>query len=70
MAAKESYPIYKYGDMVKLRHSGFKRAKIVEVRGPLGPGGMQVYSVLVRRKPKPAYIVVTEDQIIPLPPKS
>lgn len=41
----------KVGDVVKIRHSDYKRARIVQLRGPLGPGGAQVYRVRVRRKP-------------------
>lgn len=69
MAVKESPPLFKLGDMVKIRYSGFPRAKIVELRGPLAPGGVQVYRVIVRRKPSPMYIEVREDQITLLPPK-
>jgi hypothetical protein len=39
------------------------KGKIVEWRGPLGPGGVQVYRVLVRRKPEPKYIELMEDQL-------
>ena len=68
MEDKEVAPLFKLGDMVKIRYSGFKKAKIVEWYGPLGPGGMQAYRVIVRRKPSPKYIIVTEDQLTPLPP--
>jgi hypothetical protein len=44
-------------DEPTIRHSGHKRAKIVEWWGPLGPGGVGVYRVMVRRKPKPVYII-------------
>ena len=44
------------GDRVKIRHSGGLRGRIVELRGPLEPGGVQVYRVRVRRKPEPKYI--------------
>ena len=37
--------------------------RIVERRGPLGPGGAQIYSVLVRRKPEPKYIELRENQL-------
>jgi hypothetical protein len=56
-------PSLKLGDLVKIRHSGWQRGRIVELRGPLGPNGAQIYRVLVRRKPKPAYIEVREDQL-------
>ena len=60
-------PAFKVGDMVKIRHSGFKRAKVVELWGPLGPGGVQVYRVIVRRKPTPMYIDLMEDQLTLIP---
>jgi hypothetical protein len=53
--------------MVRLRDPFKRRGKIVELRGPLGPGGKEGYRVLVRRKPKPVYIELTEDQIVHLP---
>jgi hypothetical protein len=40
----------KVGDRVKIRLAG-KLGRIVELRGPLGPGGAPVYRVLVQRKP-------------------
>ena len=52
------------GTQVKIRLSGFKVCKIVEYRGPLGPGGARIYRVRVRPKPNPAYIEVREDQLI------
>jgi hypothetical protein len=57
----------KVGDLVKIRNSGYGRVRIVELRGPLGPGGKQVYRVRVRRKPTPAYIEVLEDQLEAVP---
>lgn len=63
MPVKHTDPIFKLGDMVKIHYSGYKRAKIIELRGPLGPGGKQVYRVIVRRKPSPVYIEVLEEQL-------
>jgi hypothetical protein len=58
------------GDWVKIRHSGFKRARVVELRGPLGPGGAQVYRVRISRKPlKPIYIELLAEEVVRLPPK-
>ncbi len=56
-------PSLKLGDLVKIRHSGWRQGRIVEARGPLGPNGSQIYRVLVRRKPRPAYIELREDQL-------
>lgn len=50
------------GDIVRIRHSGIARAKIVEYRGPLGPKGAKVYRLRVRKKP-PAYTEVLEEQL-------
>lgn len=60
----------KVGTLVTIRHSGYKRGKIVEFCGPLGPGGARIYRVLVRGKPNPAYIEVREDQLVVLASKS
>ena len=57
----------KLGDRVKIRHSADLRGRIVELRGPLGPGGVQVYRVRIRRKPRPSYIEVREDQLEAVP---
>jgi hypothetical protein len=57
----------KLGELVQILHSGGRRGRIVELRGPLGPGGVQIYRVLVQRRPKPAYIELREDQLQPLP---
>ncbi|AWM38673.1 hypothetical protein GobsT_31390 [Gemmata obscuriglobus] len=51
------------GDRVKIRYSAGMKGRIVELRGPLGPGGAQIYRVRVGRKPNPAYVEVREDQL-------
>lgn len=66
---KGSSLLFKLGDRVKIRHSEW-RGPIVEWRGPLGPDGAQIYRVLIRRKPSPAYIEVREDQLRLIPPKA
>jgi hypothetical protein len=68
---KQENPALRFnlGDRVKIRHSGGMRGRIVELRGPLGPGGIQVYRVLVRRKPERSYIELMEDQLEMAPPK-
>jgi hypothetical protein len=61
MITQHSLPM---GTIVKIRNSGYRlKCKIVEFCGNLGPGGAPVYRVRVRRKPKPAYIEVLEDQL-------
>jgi hypothetical protein len=53
----------KVGTVVKILHSGFTPGPIVEFRGPLGPGGMNIYRIRIRKKPRPGYIEVREDQL-------
>ncbi len=62
MAEEKSKPRNKIGDRVRILRTGFNPGPIVELRGPLGPGGAQIYRVRVRGKPRPAYIEVREDQ--------
>jgi hypothetical protein len=69
MAVKNAAATFKLGDRVKIRHSKL-RGRIVELHGPLGPGGVQVYSVRFRGKPRPAYIAVREDQLVLIPAKA
>jgi hypothetical protein len=52
------------GTLVKILHTGYRMGKIVEYRGPLGPGGARIYRVRVRSKPAPAYTEVREDQLV------
>jgi hypothetical protein len=59
---------FKIGTLVRIRNSGYWRARIVEFHGPLGPKGARVYRVQVRKKPRPAYIEVREDQLEALSP--
>jgi hypothetical protein len=71
VAEKQSAEPLKPGDWVKIRHSGFKRARVVGLLGPLGPGGAQIYRVRVSSKPlKPIYIELLGDQLVLIPPKS
>lgn len=51
------------GDRVVLTHSAGMRGKVVELRGPLGPGGAPVYRVLLGRKPRRRYVEVLEEQL-------
>jgi hypothetical protein len=62
-------------DRVKIRHSRGLRGQIVEVRGPIGPGGVPVYRVVVRRKgpgtkPIRTYIDLMKDQLERIPAKA
>ena len=53
----------KVGTIVKILHSNYKRAMIIEYRGPLGPQGARIYRVLVQRKPRQESMEVREDQL-------
>ena len=66
MAAKKPAGPFKLGDRVKIRFTNW-RGRIVELRGPLGPGGVAIYRVRYRGKPRPASVEVREDQLELIP---
>lgn len=66
MTAKQPAVPFKLGDRVRIRHSSL-RGRIIELRGALGPGGIEIYRVRVRRKPTPKDIEVREDQLELIP---
>jgi len=66
MASKKPAVAFKLGDRVKVRFTNW-RGRIVELRGPLGPGGAQVYRVRYRGKPRPADVEVLEEQLELIP---
>jgi hypothetical protein len=66
MATETLNPI-KLGDGVKIRNAPGMSGRVVEMRGPLGPKGVQVYRIRLRRKPKPAYVEVLEEQLEVVP---
>ena len=70
MAENNAAGSFKVGMWVSIRDSRFGRARIVELRGPLGPGGAQIYRVRVGKKPVATYLEVREDQLIPIPADS
>jgi hypothetical protein len=67
MAKEKTAARLKLGDRVLILRSTGLRGRIVEVRGPLGPGGASIYRVRVGRKPKPIFIEVREDQLEAIP---
>jgi hypothetical protein len=69
MATKKklSQPL-KLGDYVKVHYYPALRGQIVELRGPLGPGGIQIYRVRFKRKPSSMFIELGEDQLEVIPP--
>ena len=68
---KPAQPL-KLGDYVVVKYYPDLRGQIVELRGPLGPGGLQIYRVRFKRKPTSMYIELGEDQltVIPAPEKA
>jgi hypothetical protein len=69
MTAKKTAPAFQLGDRVTVRYFPHWRGRIVELRGPLSPGGVQVYGVRIRQKPGSFYVELSEDELILLPPK-
>jgi hypothetical protein len=62
--------IFQVGDRVKILNSNGLKGRIVELRGPLGPKGAQIYRVRLRPKPNASYIEVREDQLEVIPTKT
>jgi hypothetical protein len=62
MATSKLNNNFKCGDRVKIVPPGVK-GRIVELRGPLGPNGIQIYRILLSKKPKRVYTEVREDQL-------
>lgn len=62
-------PLFKLGDRVRIRRGYGWKGPIIEWRGPLGPGGAQVYRVQIGDDPEKDYTEVREDQLVLLPPK-
>ena len=63
MTSKENAPSLKVGDCVTLPNTTYPPGRIVEARGPLGPGGALIFRVRIRDKPKSIYIEVRDDQL-------
>ncbi len=59
---KEAIP-FKMGDWVRIKNYGDNVGRIVEFRGPLGPGGALIFRVGVRRDPKVVHIELRGDQL-------
>ena len=54
---------FKIGDHVRILHSRNLAGPVVALRGPLGPKGIQVYTVRFTPNPKGSLIEVREDQM-------
>lgn len=66
MAKKTATPTFQLGQYVQIRQTPFPPARIVELRGPLGPEGAQIYRVRIGQKRHPLFIEVREDQLEPI----
>lgn len=58
------------GDRVRIRYHENMEGRIVELYGPLGPGGAQAYRIEFATEPEPTYAAVLEDQLIRVPSSS
>ena len=56
-------PLLQLGDVVLVREARARRNRVVELRGPLGPDGKQIYRVRFGRKPNQTYVELREDQL-------
>ena len=63
MSNKKSSAVLRVGDYVSIPRTTYPPGRIVESRGPLGPGGAQIYRVRIPERPKPIYIELREDQL-------
>jgi hypothetical protein len=61
-------PALKLGDYVRILHTEWPPGRIVRERGPLGPGGAQVYRVRIGVKPRPIYVELLAEQMELAPP--
>ncbi len=63
MANQKRAPLWRVGDYVTIPQTTYPPGRIVELRGPLGPGGAQIYRVRIPEKRNPIYIELREDQL-------
>ena len=59
------------GDRVKIldglgRDSGMV-GRVIELRGPLGYKGRELYGIRIRRKPRPGYVELPAEQLEVIP---
>ena len=53
---------FQVGDWVSIKNSTFKRVRIAEYVGALGPKGARVYKIRLKKKPLD-YVEVMEEQL-------
>ena len=61
--ATKPVPVFQLGDYVFIRHTHWPRGRIIELRGPLGPGGCEIYRVRIGKKPYARITEVRGDQL-------
>jgi hypothetical protein len=67
VAANKVPDLLNIGDRVRILHYGGQTGRVVEYRGPFGPGGAHIYGVRIQRKPSSDYIELREDQLELIP---
>jgi hypothetical protein len=70
MSHDTTSPRFKCGDRVRVRNWKDWSGPVIELRGPLGPGGVQVYRVSVWEPPDTFEVELREDQLELAPPVS
>ena len=53
---------FQVGDWVRIKNSTYERVRIAEYVGGLGPKGVRIYRIRLRKRPL-AYVEVLEDQL-------
>ena len=53
---------FQVGDWVRIKNSAYDKVRVAESLGAIGPKGVRVYRILLRRKPRD-YVAVMEDQL-------
>ena len=53
---------FQVGDWVSIKNTGYKRVRIAEYVGALGPKGARIYRIRLEKKPLD-YVEVMEDQL-------
>ena len=66
---KKAVPDFKLGDYVRIHHSAFPYGRIVELRGPLGVHGEQIYDVRIYGTQVPMYVELPGEFFELIPPE-
>lgn len=66
-ARKQAVVCFPVGTRVVIKYLGGIVGKVVEIRGPLGPGGAMVYRVRSGRRPHRSEVELMEHQFEAIP---